>query len=400
MAVQSNNMMLLDLTNGRPRTIDTGSDELEIGVDVSLTGGSDLVVSGNLTVDGTMTVVESTVVNVADSHLFMASNYTTAVAREGGIAVNYLPTAVTDTVAATGFVAGSAGVSNPTVNTTGAATFAAGDVIVITDSNSAENTGLFEVLSHAANLLTIRGIGTAGTTFNFFQNQFVTDTVVAGDITQVNVSVLQAGTDGVFEVGEGDNTGSITFADLATTAGMTLTSAYLAGSTLTTTGGGGDVTFAGSEEFVVSTSGGMQVDNFLNLAGTAGVELTAAAGGLATGQLIQVNTSGEAALADNNTGTVSDSFCVGVSTATFVAASTAQIHTVQGALVPMLFAAAPAAASNGSEVFLDSTAGRATLTAPSASGEVVFAVGILQGATGATATPAVLFMPRLVAVIP
>jgi len=383
MAVQSNNMLLLDLTNGRPRTIDTGSDELEIGVDVSLTGGSDLVVSGNLTVDGTMTVVESTVVNVADSHLFMASNYTTAVAREGGIAVNYLPTAVTDTVAATGFVAGSAGVSNPTVNTTGAATFAAGDVIVITDSNSAENTGLFEVLSHAANLLTIRGIGTAGTTFNFFQNQFVTDTVVAGDITQVNVSVLQAGTDGVFEVGEGDNTGS-----------------NLAGSTLTTTGGGGDVTFAGSEEFVVSTSGGMQVDNFLNLAGTAGVELTAAAGGLATGQLIQVNTSGEAALADNNTGTVSDSFCVGVSTATFVAASTAQIHTVQGALVPMLFAAAPAAASNGSEVFLDSTAGRATLTAPSASGEVVFAVGILQGATGATATPAVLFMPRLVAVIP
>lgn len=400
MAVQSNNMLLLDLTNGRPRTIDTGSDEIEIGVDVSLTGGADLVVGGNLTVDGTITTVDSVTLNVEDSHIFLASNYTTAVAREGGLAVNYLPTATNDTVAATGFVAGSAGVSNPTVNTTGAATFAAGDVIVITDSDSPENNGLFEVLTHAANVLTIAGVGTSATTFSFFQNQFVTDTTVAGTITQVNVSVLQAGTDGIFEVGAGSNTSAITFADLTTSAGSTLDAAYLAGNTITTTGGAGDVVIAGTEKLDVTASGGVSITNFLNLGGAAGIELTAAAGGIVTGQVVRINAAGEAALADNNTGTTSDAFAVGISTGIFAGAATATIATVQGALVPALFAAAPAGANNGQEVFLDSTAGRCTLTAPSGSGEVVESLGYLATADGLTTTPKILWMPRLVAVIP
>jgi len=223
---------------------------------------------------------------------------------------------------------------------------------------------------------------------------------VAGTITQVNVSILQSGTDGLWEVGEGDNSGSITFVDLTTAAGSTLDAAYQAGNTITTSAADGDVVIAGTEKLDVTATGGVSISNFLNLGGTAGVELTAAAGGLSTGELIQINASGEAALADNNTGTVSDSFAIGVSTANYAGAATAQIHTVQGALVPVLFGAAPAGASNGSEVFLDSTAGQATLTAPSGTGEVVYAIGILQGANGALTTPNVLFIPRLVAVIP
>lgn len=399
MAVQSNNLTLLELTTGRIRTIDPASDEIELGVPITLTGGAGMTIGGSLVVNGTIVSVDTETLNVEDSHIYMNNGYTAVSGREGGIAVNYLPTATNDTVNGA-FVAGVAGVSNPTVVTTGAATFAAGDCIQISTANEPGNNGLFEVQSHAANLLTLRGVGTTANTFNFFQNQVTADTTVAGTITQVNVSVLQAGTDGVYEVGQGLNTGSITFADLATAAGMDLNSAYLAGNTITTTGGAGDVTFTGTEEFVVSTAGGMQVDNFLNLAGTAGVELTAAAGGLSTGELIQINASGEAALADNNTGTVTDSFVMGASTGAFGAGTTAQIHTVQGALVPVLFGAAPAGASNGSEVFLDSTAGQATLTAPSGSGEVVYAIGILQGANGVTATPNVLFIPRLVAVIP
>jgi len=399
MAVQSNNLTLLELTTGRIRTIDTANDSLELGVDLSLTGGADMSIDGNLTVNGTISSIDSETINVADGHIYMNNGLTPVVARTGGLAVNYLPTATNDTVNGS-FVAGVPAVSNPTVVTTGAATFAAGDCIQISTANEPGNNGLFEVLSHAANLLTIRGIGTSAATFSFFQNQFVADTTVAGTITQVNVSILQSGTDGLWEVGEGDNSGSITFVDLTTAAGSTLDAAYQAGNTITTSAADGDVVIAGTEKLDVTSTGGVSISNFLNLAGTAGVELTAAAGGLSTGELIQINASGEAALADNNTGTVSDSFAIGVSTANYAGAATAQIHTVQGSLVPILFGAAPAGASNGSEVFLDSTAGQATLTAPSGTNEVVYAIGILQGANGVLTTPNVLFIPRLVAVIP
>ena len=98
--------------------------------------------------------------------------------------------------------------------------------------------------------------------------------------------------------------------------------------------------------------------------------------------------------------TTSAAFAVGISTGIFAGAATATIATVQGALVPALFAAAPAGANNGQEVFLDSTAGRCTLTAPSGSGEVVESLGYLATADGLTTTPKILWMPRLVAVIP
>lgn len=399
MAVQSNNLLLLDLTNGRPRTIDTASDELEVGVDISMTGGSNLVVSGNLDVQGTITTVNSEVVNIADEFLLLSSNYTTAAARESGLVVNYLPTATVDTVAAGGFTAGVAGVSNPTVATTGAATFSAGDVVVITGADDEANNGLFEVNTHAASVLELRGIGVTATTFTFFQNQLTTDATVAGDITQVNISVLQSGTDGIWEVGAGDNSASITFADLVTSGAADLQTAYANGNTITTSPADGDLEVLGTEKLLVSATGGAQFDTFINVAGSAGIELVAGAA-LTPGQLVQFNTSGQAILADNNTGTVTDAFSIGASLGTYAPAATAQIASIQGSLVTMEFAAAPAGASNGSEVFLSSVAGQATITAPSGAGEVVFSLGILAGANGVLTQVPVYFSPRLVAVIP
>lgn len=58
--------------------------------------------------------------------------------------------------------------------------------------------------------------------------------------------------------------------------------------------------------------------------------------------------------------------------------------------VPVLFGSAPAAASNGSRVYLDATVGgQATLTHPTASGTSVVLVGWLRGANGVTTTPTV-----------
>jgi len=223
--------------------------------------GGDVVVAGNFTVQGDSFVSEAETVLYDDNHLYLNNGYETVSAETGGLVINYLPTGTNDTVAATGFVAGVPATSNPTVKTAGSATFAAGDLIQITGANSAENKGLFEVLSHVTTTLTIRGIGTSATTQDWVQNQFVTDTVVAGTIRKVNCSVIRAGTDGLWEVGLGATTTGFTFDDLATAAGATLGSAYQAGRAIT--GDSGPITYA------FSTVAGGVLD--VNVAGGAAV---------------------------------------------------------------------------------------------------------------------------------
>jgi hypothetical protein len=222
-----NEVTITNAATGSGPVISATGDDTNIDISLTPKGTgkvcltNDAVVSGNLLVQGTTTAVDSTVINAGDNNILLQSGYTATSASAGGITVNYLATATTDTVAATGFTAGVASTSNPTVNTTGAATFTAGDIILITGANSVGNNGIFEVDSHAANVLTIRGIGTTSTTFNFLTNQFTTDTAVAGTITQVNVAVLQAadgsGTTsaGDFEVAKGSSTTGMTFTALA-----------------------------------------------------------------------------------------------------------------------------------------------------------------------------------------
>jgi len=184
-------------------------------------------IGGNLNVLGTTVTHEAETVLIADNHLYMNNGYTIPVAQSGGLVVNYLPTATVDTVGGA-FVAGVGGVSNPTVVTTGAATYAVGALIQISGANDHSNDGLFEVLSHVANLLTIRGVGLVARVEDFTQDQFTADAVVIGNITQVTVSVIRAGTDGVWEDGRGSVT-PLTFSDLAHVPGggfVTLDVAY------------------------------------------------------------------------------------------------------------------------------------------------------------------------------
>ena len=122
--------------------------------------------------------------------------------------------------------------TNPTVSTTGGATFSATDLIQITGATNAANNGLFEVLSHAANVLTIRGVGATANVLMVTQDQFVTDTTVAGSICKVNVSIIQANTDGNWEVGKGSSN-AISFAELGTSGALTLDGAYNGGHSIT-----------------------------------------------------------------------------------------------------------------------------------------------------------------------
>lgn len=177
-----------------------------------------VIIAGNLDVLGVTTSFKSANVLVEDNHFYMNSGYETAVAQTGGLVVNYLPIATIDTVDTGGFT----NAADSTVATIGAATFAVGQFIQISNADSPENNGLFEVLTHAANVLTIKGVSPVE---DFTQSTFVTDATVAGTITRVTLSVMRAGTDGIWETGVGAVT-PISFTDLGTGAGNDLQAAY------------------------------------------------------------------------------------------------------------------------------------------------------------------------------
>jgi hypothetical protein len=264
---QTDNLMLLDLTTGLPRTPETGGtpDVIQLSTDMQLISGANMLIDGDLQVNGTTTTIHSEQVNIRDNHLYLNADYTTVAAQTGGLVVNVLPTATNDTVAVGGFTAGVAAVSNPTVSTTGAATFSAGDIIQISGSND----GLFEVEGHAANVLTIRGIGTVSTTQDWFANQFVSDTTVAGTITLVNINVLRGNSSGDWETYTGDTTVGLTYSTFTAQGVVDLQEAYVQGNTITTSAAEGDVTITGTETLVVTTTGGLDVDTIFDFDGTS-----------------------------------------------------------------------------------------------------------------------------------
>ena len=253
-------------TGAAARTITLGnktgttSTTVEAGTGGITLDATTTTVTGDLVVQGTTTTVESEIVNIADNFLYLNDGYTTTSAHEGGIVVNYLPTATTDTVGGTaGFTAGSPGTANPTVSTTGGATFAAGDFIQISGAADQTNDGLYEVLSHAGNVLTIAGVGTAAATYRFTQNDFETDATIQGSITKVTVGAIQVDTGGDWQVGSASDSGSFTFTDLITSGTLSLQTAYDGGQTITTDASG-PVVVAGTQSLQVTATGGLDVD--------------------------------------------------------------------------------------------------------------------------------------------
>ena len=211
---------------------DTNATSISLG----RTGFTTTIV-GDLSVTGTTFTNQATNVLYDDNHLYLNNAYTTVSAQTGGLVVNYLPTSVTSAVTTGGFTAAVAATTNPTVKVVASAAFAVNDLIQVSGANTAANDGLYEVLSKPdATTLKIRNIGGGEGSQNndFTQDDFTTDATVAGAVTKVTVSVLRAGTDGVWESGSGA-TGAISFVDLATAGGSTLQTAYVAGNAITMT---------------------------------------------------------------------------------------------------------------------------------------------------------------------
>lgn len=163
----------------------------------------DLVVNNDLVVKGTTTSVNSETLNVGDNHILLNAGNTLLTSETGGIVVNTGVIGSAQTVAGA-FVPGVASTSNPSVTLAGG-TFATNDIVEV--SGSIHNDGVYEVLSFAANVLTVRGIGNTPTVEDFINNQFTAESA-AGKVVKVNATVLMANDDGERKWGEA--TGSTT----------------------------------------------------------------------------------------------------------------------------------------------------------------------------------------------
>lgn len=152
MALQDNNLMLLDLSDGFPRTIDNANDTIGIGVDTSfaqdVSVGGTLTVTGDIISGGTMDVV------VTDNFIDLSNGQVNGANKAGGLTVNVQSSiarvgaqnAVFQSQAqATGaFATLSIPGFDPSTGGVGGASLADGDVIEISGAaDLAGNNGLF-----------------------------------------------------------------------------------------------------------------------------------------------------------------------------------------------------------------------------------------------------------------
>jgi len=142
------------------------------------------------------------------------------------------------------------------------------------------------------------------------------------------------------------------------------------GQTLVTNG-------AGTLSFQNATSSQIAVSYVLDETVSVGNLLrfvTTADTGLTQGRVIKANAT-----------TFGNALAIGVALASGVQGNTISV-AIQGQ-AQMLFGSAPATTDNGKRVYLDTTSGLATLTAPTGPTDASLLIGYLYGANGITTTP-------------
>jgi len=115
---------------------------------------------------------------------------------------------------------------------------------------------------------------------------------------------------------------------------------------------------------------------------------------LLLGDLIAIDTAGEARKADLTFANALYS-PVGIAIEAASLSGTFAASLI-GKRAAMRMDAVPNAADNGKLVYLSTTPGVGSLNVPSGSGRVVLVVGVLQGADGLTSTPEVVLSPQYI----
>ena len=171
-----------DNTNGRTRT---GVAADIIAFDTSLSVAGDAAITGDLTVTGDIVSRGAVDLIIQDNFIDLNFANSTTTAESGGLTIQMNRASSFTAGTVTTFVAGSAGVSNPTFTYTDAGSstaLAAGDVVIIAGATESDNDGIFVVqgVSGASfpQTVTIKGVGTTATdgATPWAQTQFTADT--------------------------------------------------------------------------------------------------------------------------------------------------------------------------------------------------------------------------------
>jgi hypothetical protein len=246
------------------------------------------VIDGNLTVNGTQTIVD-TELQTADNYILLNSEYTSDAPQTAGLVLNIDPAATSFSISgiATNIVTVAAG--DPSL------VLAAGDFVLIQNPATADNAGVYEVLSTTISTITVDTTPIEP----FSGTGLVDDATAQGTIVGVGVAVWRSSTTGVFEGATGTAAPLIYSVALGSSS-ITLTSAF--GATQNTTFAEAEVDFS-----VSGTATGLIPAGALPLGVTTRV-LTTISGGGATGYEIgdgsDVNRWGS--IASTSIGTTSD----------------------------------------------------------------------------------------------
>jgi hypothetical protein len=188
----------------------------------TLTGalsGTDLSISGDLTVQGNIVSKGQVDVIISDSFLDLNSGNVGSSATAGGFTVNVKKATGFTAEEATAFVEGVSSVSAPSMTISGSA-LAAGDIVQVSNSDGGKNDGIYVVAGVAGSVVSIKGIGGSmpSAQVPFVQNQLVAGSGEVAIVVKVDLAAIAV------------SNGSLQSASGAIAAGL-LCYAYAAGAT-------------------------------------------------------------------------------------------------------------------------------------------------------------------------
>lgn len=423
------NALALDDTNKLP-ILPSSSDTTNIQGDFTVAG--DTTLTGNLTVNGTTTTVNSEI-QTADRSIVMNSDYSAGAVEDAYIM------AVTDpnpaSTAWTGanyniFIENSSSIKfqGSTAPSSTAQWPSAGDLVLIKGNPNADDNGIYEVENvgtfGGSAYIVVRNGGSTGSPASDVAG-FVNTTIAnygsassflpsSFEIVPVKVTGIKTDSaNGAIQSVVGDAGGSMTVTTLA--GGGTAADDITAGDAaveITTTSG--DVVIDspsgqavrlqvdGSDLLVMDgTDLQVKAGNNLLIEDTAAVatQLTVAgSSAVAAFEALYINTSGQLDSADaDGSGLAYNVVGFALEAGPSGAAAVKAVMTTQGQVTGAKFTSNPSSGDQGKAVYLSTTAGSVSLTAPSASGDQVFRVGFLYSATAiSTGVYPIIFQPQFI----
>jgi hypothetical protein len=426
------NIIGFDSTNTLP-VLPSSSDTANVQGDLTVAG--DTVLTGNLTVNGTTTTVNSEI-QTADRSIVMNSDYSSAAVEDAYVM------AVTDpnpaSTAWTGanyniFIENISSIKfqGSTAPSSTAQWPSAGDLVLIKGNPNSDDNGIYEVenvgtFGGSAYIVVRNGTTTgspnadvAGFVNTTIANYGSSSSFLPSSFEIVPVKVTGIKTDsanGAIQSVSGDAGGSMTVTTLA--GGGTAADDITAGDAaveITTTSGdivvdaptgqavrlqvnGADSLVMDGDDIQVKAGKNLLVEDSAAVA----TQLTVAgSSAVAAFEILYINTSGELAPADaDGAGLHYNIVGVSLEAGPSGAAAVKQVMTTVGQVSGVTFTSNPSSGDQGKAVYLSTTAGQATLTAPSASGDHVVRIGFLYSSTAlATGVYPIIFQPQYISQI-